>query len=74
MIVDDEAVNVRVTRKYLQQDGYEDFITTTDSTEALELIARELPDLVLLDIVMPKVSGLYKRQIQELTWGGEPLN
>lgn len=58
LIVDDESVNIKVTRKYLEQAGYNNFISTTDSTEALDLIAKELPDLVLLDIVMPKMTGL----------------
>jgi putative two-component system response regulator len=58
LIVDDEGVNVRVTKKYLVQHGFRNFITTTDSTEAIELIRTRKPDLVLLDIVMPKVSGL----------------
>jgi len=58
LIVDDESVNVKVTRKYLEADGYKNFITTTDSREAIDLIANEKPDLVLLDIVMPNITGL----------------
>ena len=41
LIVDDEPVNVKVTQKYLEADGYRNFVTTTDSREALELIIRE---------------------------------
>lgn len=58
MIVDDEPINVKVARKYLALEGYEDFVTTTDSREALALIEQNRPDLVLLDIMMPHVSGL----------------
>lgn len=58
MLIDDEAVNVKVTRRYLEKEGYKTFITTTDASEAFDLIQRENPDLVLLDVVMPKVSGL----------------
>lgn len=58
MIIDDEAVNIKVTRKYLQGFGYEDFITTTESARALEIISQEQPDVVLTDVVMPGVGGI----------------
>lgn len=58
LIIDDELVNIKVTKKYLEQDGYEEFITSTDPTRAMDLITTEQPDLVLLDVVMPNVSGL----------------
>ena len=58
MIVDDEPVNIAVTRKYLKLAGYVNFVVTTDPTRALELARREDPDVVLLDIVMPGMSGL----------------
>jgi len=38
--------------------GYENFISTTDSTKALETVASEDPDIILLDVMMPKVDGL----------------
>jgi putative two-component system response regulator len=57
-IVDDEPLNIQVVQKYLYDAGYEQFITTADSSKALDLIHRERPDLILLDIMMPVVSGL----------------
>ena len=57
-IIDDEELNVAAVRTHLQKAGYSRFCTTTDSTEALTLIRREQPDLILLDIMMPRVSGL----------------
>lgn len=69
LIVDDEIVNVKVTRKYLEQHGYQNFITTTDSTQAMEMVKRRKPDLVLLDIVMPKVSGLEILEQMRVTEG-----
>src|ERR1700733_7418242 len=59
MIVDDEPTNVKVARKYLAMKGYERFVVTTDAREALALVDRESPDILLLDIMMPHVSGLY---------------
>ena len=57
MIVDDEPIHIRVTRKYLERAGYANFISATEPTQAMELIRREMPDILLLDIVMPEVSG-----------------
>src|SRR4051794_22257944 len=58
MIVDDEPVNVKVVRKYLQIAGYTHFVTVTDATTALDVARHERPDVVLLDVMMPQVSGL----------------
>ena len=57
MLVDDEPINIKVTQKYLQTFGYTRFVSTVDSTDALRLIQREQPDVLLLDIMMPEVSG-----------------
>jgi putative two-component system response regulator len=57
-IVDDEPINIKVARKHLQVAGYQNFITTTDSTTAMTLIAQEQPDVVLLDVMMPQVNGI----------------
>jgi putative two-component system response regulator len=58
MIVDDEPVNVKVVHKYLRDAGYVNFITTTDSTTCMETLEAEQPDIVLLDVMMPQISGL----------------
>lgn len=57
-IIDDEAYNILIVKKHLQKAGYANFISTEDSTVALDLLRKEKPDVVLLDILMPKVSGL----------------
>ncbi len=58
MIVDDEPANVAVVRKLLEKAGYHAFKSTTDSTVAFNLIQATRPDVVLLDINMPEVSGI----------------
>jgi len=58
MIVDDEPIIVEILRSVLEDVGYHSFIETSDSTRALELLAANKPDLVLLDVNMPEVTGL----------------
>src|SRR3954470_2594926 len=58
MIVDDEPTNIKVVRRLLEIEGYRNFVTTTDSSAALYLLSDQRPDLVLLDLMMPIVSGL----------------
>ncbi len=66
MIVDDEPINVKVVQKHLQGHGYSNFVTTTISTTALATAERERPDIILLDIMMPEVSGMdILQQVRE---------
>jgi len=58
MMVDDEPTTLDVLEMFLQGEGYEHFVTTSDSTRALELLRAEKPDVLLLDLMMPEVSGL----------------
>ena len=58
MIVDDEPINVTIARKYLSLAGYEKFVTTTDSRQVMSLLDAEQPVIMLLDIMMPHLSGL----------------
>lgn len=58
MIVDDEPLNLTVVRKFLQRAGYTRFDEVLDSTQALARIYSESPDILLLDLMMPDVSGL----------------
>src|SRR3954467_12710093 len=57
LVVDDIADNVEILRMRLEDLGYE-VAVATDGEQALAKVASELPDLVLLDIMMPKIDGL----------------
>jgi len=57
LIVDDEPDTVELAKMVLSYEGYETTIAY-DGDEALEKIRLETPDLVLLDIKMPKKDGL----------------
>ncbi len=57
LIVDDQEANVRLLERILQQAGFDNVKSTTDSRLALPLYTGFRPDLVLLDLHMPDVDG-----------------
>ncbi len=58
MIVDDEPINIKVVQKYLHGHGFSNFVTTSDATRAMDIFRVQRPDIALLDIMMPEVSGI----------------
>lgn len=56
LLVDDHPDIVRLLQMCLRADGYT-LLTAHDGEQALEIIQAELPDLVVLDVVMPKLDG-----------------
>jgi two-component system, OmpR family, KDP operon response regulator KdpE len=57
LVVDDEPQLVRVLRVHLQARGYQ-VDAAPDGRSALELAARSLPDVVVLDLGLPDISGV----------------
>ena len=57
LVVDDEQSFRETTRLFLEGDDYR-AATAANGGEALELARREMPDLVLLDLIMPGMSGV----------------
>jgi len=71
LIVDDDPAIIKFLRANLKAEDYET-LAALDGAEALETIERELPDLVILDIMMPKVDGFEVcRQLRE--WSQIPI-
>lgn len=58
LIIDDEPANVMVLKRYLEGSGFQRVATNTNSTQALAWIREQRGDLVLLDVMMPSVSGI----------------
>jgi len=58
LIVDDKKVNRVILERHLQRAGYKNIFHAADGQEALDKINEIMPDLILLDIVMPKINGL----------------
>jgi len=64
LVVDDEPEIVRLVRSYLEQDGYR-VVTAYNGEEALYTARHEKPDLVVLDVLMPKMDGLeFTRRVR----------
>jgi putative two-component system response regulator len=57
VIVDDEDSNVALLERILSLHGYQHVVGLTDPLEALDAIAEQAPDLVLLDLHMPELDG-----------------
>ena len=55
LLIDDEPANLQILRHTLQQDYR--LLFAKDGVKALELAQRDLPDLILLDIMMPDMDG-----------------
>ncbi len=56
LAVDDEKAIVRLVQVNLEREGYE-VVTAYDGREALEKVASERPDLIVLDVMMPYMDG-----------------
>ncbi len=57
LIVDDHQPNIDLLEGYLQMQGFENILSTTDPVKTVELFNTYQPDLILLDLMMPKLSG-----------------
>ena len=67
LVVDDVPDTLNVLTNWLVLQGY-DTLTASDGQEAIEVAARMLPDLILLDVMMPKMDGIETcRQLKTRT-------
>lgn len=57
LIVEDNELNMKLFHDLLESRGY-DILQTRDGMDALKMARSELPDLILMDIQLPEVSGL----------------
>ncbi|ANK60586.1 response regulator YycF [Loigolactobacillus backii] len=57
LVVDDEKPISDIVKFNLTKEGY-DVVTAYDGEEALEKVSEENPDLIILDLVLPKIDGL----------------
>jgi DNA-binding response OmpR family regulator len=57
LVVEDEATIREVLRRYLEREGFQ-VIEARDGYEALDAVANALPDLIILDLMLPGIDGL----------------
>ena len=57
LLIEDEEILINLLQKKLTDEGYETF-TARDGLEGLKIMKEIMPNLILLDIVMPKMGGL----------------
>ena len=57
LIVEDNPQNMKVAQMTLKPHGYT-LLEATDGEQALEIAVRDKPDLIIMDVQLPKVSGL----------------
>src|SRR6267154_1650824 len=71
LIIEDEATIAQLIRLYLERANYT-VITASDGAAGLELHARERPDLVILDLMLPVMDGMEVcRRIR--AWANTPI-
>jgi two-component system cell cycle response regulator DivK len=61
LIVEDNELNMKLFNDLLEAHGY-DTLQTRNGVEAVELTRRHMPNLILMDIQLPEVSGLQVTQ------------
>jgi CheY-like chemotaxis protein len=59
LLVDDNAQNLELLEVYMEDLPEVRVVTAVDGLDALERVAAESPDLILLDIMMPRMSGFH---------------
>ena len=56
LVVDDSPTEIVVFKKILEKQGYQ-ILVAKDGQEGVEMAKQELPDLILMDVVMPVLNG-----------------
>ena len=73
LVVDDEPTIVEVVGRYLERAGYET-LEAADGPEALRVAERGRPDLIVLDVMLPRIDGIeVMRQLHERPGGPVPV-
>ena len=74
LVVDDEADVRNFLKAALKEAGFE-VVTASDGFEALERVKQQVPDLISLDLVMPKKSGakFYRDLTKNREWDKIPI-
>jgi len=67
LVVDDERIIRFVLRTHLENDGYE-VQEAADGEEALTLLRQSIPDVIFLDLLMPRLDGIeFLKRMKNIT-------
>ncbi|MBF0569369.1 MAG: response regulator transcription factor [Candidatus Omnitrophica bacterium] len=74
LIADDDKTLAKLMGSFLEENGYQ-VVLAYDGEEALKKVQYEMPDLILLDVVMPKINGYsFLFEVRKLEQGaGTPI-
>ena len=77
LVVDDDPDIVKATRRVLESRSYQ-VITAQDGKECLERIREEEPDLIIMDLLMPKLDGFgvcreLRENVEYADYSGIPI-
>ncbi len=64
LLVDDEIITLKITRKLLVENGY-DVEIASSSSEAMKMLSKSRFNLVIIDITMPSISGFDLIQLMQ---------
>jgi putative two-component system response regulator len=71
LIVDDHPFNLELLEQYLRPEGYQ-VIRARDGVEAIERFVAEEPDLIIMDVMMPRLNGFQVTEqlkaLEEASW------
>jgi two-component system response regulator MprA len=72
--VDDDQDLTELVKRAMEEEGYQ-VLTANDGEEGLELILTEAPDLIILDVMMPKLNGweVARYLRSKLEWADTPI-
>ena len=69
LIIEDDSSLRNVLQDKIKHEGFSVF-TANDGQEGLETAIKEKPDCILLDVIMPKMSGIQMlKKLREHAWG-----
>lgn len=71
LLVEDEESQIKILSDYLAKKGFS-ILEAKDGIEGLEIALREHPDVILLDVRMPKMDGMtMMHKLREDAWGNK---
>ncbi|MEX1197974.1 MAG: 7TM diverse intracellular signaling domain-containing protein [Pseudohongiellaceae bacterium] len=71
LVVDDEYLNLRIVESHLSE--HYELLTASSGADALELLSERRPDLIILDVMMPVMTGVQLCQVIRKRYGMDEL-